>query len=132
MMQHTVKIPLPYTKPPMSANSRFAHWAVRAKQVRNIRQTAAVLALHHRLPKTASHMVVQLTYTPRDKRRRDPSNLMPTQKALIDGLVQDYGLLPDDCQEYVTERMPRIMKPSSEPTKSRLSLELTFIWKGQD
>ena len=132
MNQKTVIIPLPYTKPPMSANSRFSHWAVRAKQVREIRQTAALLARSKRLPKDADHLLVQLTYVPRDKRRRDPSNLMPTQKAIIDGLVQDYGLLPDDCQEYVTERMPRIMKPSSEPAKSRLSLELTFLWKEQD
>ena len=35
------------------------------------------------------------------------SNLMPTQKAIIDELVR-LGLWPDDTPEYVTELMPTI------------------------
>jgi hypothetical protein len=36
-----------------------------------------------------------------DKRRRDPGNWYPTAKALVDGMVTDYGLLPDDDMHHL-------------------------------
>lgn len=129
MRTQTYTIPLPYTRPPISANSRYSHWSQRAKDVKNLRLTACLLARHHKLPKDADHAVIALYYTPRDKRRRDPSNMMPTQKALIDGLVQDYKLLPDDCSEFVTERMPSLQPVDRSQRKSRLTLEIELEWR---
>ena len=61
----------------------------------------------------ADRVEVWIEVVPRDRRRRDPSNWMPTQKAMIDGLV-DYGLVPDDCPPFVTERMPLLLPPDSK------------------
>lgn len=47
----------------------------------------------------AAHAVVTVTWP--DRRRRDAHNVMPTVKALIDGLV-DAGVLPDDDDRHLT------------------------------
>ena len=69
--------------PPASANDRD-HWRVKARKVAEIRYTANVdarLFIHWPLDRIA----VGLTYVPRDKRRRDPDNLVvPLFKALCD------------------------------------------------
>ena len=63
-------------------------------------------------------------YRPRDKRRRDPSNLIATQKPILDGLV-DAGLVPDDTPEYVNELMPKIVPPvKGEPSKCWVEIML--------
>lgn len=109
-------MPLSFSKPPLSANQRFGHWAQRAKIVKAVRQEGMVRARAARLH-PQRHITVRLYYQPRDRRRRDPSNLMPTQKAILDGLV-DAGVVPDDCPPYVTEEMPRIVEPvKGEPGK---------------
>lgn len=69
-----------------------------------------------------------MEYLPRDRRRRDPSNLMPTQKAVVDGLV-DAGVVPDDCPPFVTEWMPTIT-PHKEPlneTDARLRVSIEAV-----
>ena len=58
-------------------------------------------------PMNVGPSTVAICFGVPDKRRRDPSNLMPTQKAIIDELVR-LGLWPDDTPEYVTEHMPTI------------------------
>jgi len=50
---------------------------------------------------------VSIRFSVLDRRRRDPSNLMPTQKAIIDELVR-CGVWPDDNPEWVTEMMPTV------------------------
>lgn len=124
---------LPYALPPLTANQRL-HWAAKARITADVRRTAMLLARAARLPRDCEHVTVALHYTPRDRRRRDPSNLMPTQKALIDGLAAGtrrhpgYGLVPDDTPDYVTETIPTIDPPSREapgPRESRLYLTIT-------
>lgn len=96
---------LPYSRPPLSANQRL-HWAQKARITRQIRRDAFLLAKAAKIP-ACERIIVRMEYLPRDKRRRDPSNLMPTQKAVVDGLI-DAGVVPDDCPPFVTEWMPRI------------------------
>lgn len=100
------KIKLPYNKPQITANSRL-HWAKKAEINRMLRRCALLLARKNQLPKLCQKVQVELHYAPRTRQRRDPSNLMPMQKALLDGLV-DYDLVPDDCPPYVEELMPKV------------------------
>ncbi|WP_244278017.1 hypothetical protein [Gordonia westfalica] len=67
-------------------------------------------------------MDVSLHYTPRDVRRRDADNLVPTLKAACDGLV-DAGLVADDTPDLMTKQMPTI-HPAEKGERGRLWLEL--------
>ena len=108
----------PFRSPPLNANQRM-HWAQRARVTKDVRQKARLVAAAARLPKGVDRVEVWIEVVPRDRRRRDPSNWMPTQKAMIDGLV-DYGLVPDDCPPFVTERMPVLLPP--DPKNPRVVL----------
>jgi len=50
----------------------------------------------------------------RDARRRDPHNLYPTIKAIVDGLT-DAGCWPDDTPEYVTTHEPTFRTVHGQP-----------------
>lgn len=47
-------------------------------------------------------------------RRRDPHNLAPTVKAIVDGLVLA-GVWPDDNERWVSVLDPRFYKPDRNP-----------------
>lgn len=130
MTTHTTyKIELPYRKPPLTANQRFGHWAQKSKIVAEVRRTANILARSHQVG-PHERITVQLFYRPRDRRRRDPSNLMPSQKALLDGLV-DARVVPDDCPPYVTETIPKIMEPvKGEGGKMWLEIRTDYEQRG--
>lgn len=102
----------PWRRPPLNANQRM-HWAPKARLTKEVREKARLVAAAARLPKGLDRVEVWIEVTPRDRRRRDPANWMPTQKAMIDGLV-DYGLVPDDCPPYVLERVPVLLPPDSK------------------
>jgi crossover junction endodeoxyribonuclease RusA len=101
---------LPWTTPPLSANDR-RHWRAQAATVAGVR--GWVRDNHGHLPR-ADHVVVTLTYYPRDRRRRDADNLVPTLKALCDGLV-DAHVVADDTPAYMTKHMPVIAEPDGDP-----------------
>lgn len=104
MTTHTME--LSFRRPPLNANRRM-HWAQRARTVKEIRREACIRAKAARI-KPQSHITVRLHYQPdRAIKRRDPANIWPTQKPLIDGLV-DAGIVPDDNPEFVTEQVPII------------------------
>ena len=115
-----IKISLSFNKPPITANHRH-HWAKKAKITKAIRHEAFIRAKAARLPRV-KHAQIRLFYQPADNRRRDPSNLMPTQKALVDGLV-DAGLVPDDTPEFITEHMPKIL-PTAGRGNAAMWLEI--------
>lgn len=85
----------------LTANDRL-HWATRARLTKQLRQWGyllgregegvACLGLQH------AHVEIEFAYP--DRRRRDRSNLAPTVKALMDGMI-DAGLLPDDSDRYL-------------------------------
>ena len=101
-----------YTKPPLSLNDRM-HWRKKAGITRTIR--AGVADDAGRTVPACSAATVELHYVPRDKRRRDPDNLVvPLFKALCDGIV-DAGIVPDDTPAYMVRSMPVIAAPDGDP-----------------
>ncbi len=107
----TWEIRLPWSVPPASANDRD-HWRVKARKVAAIRDVARAMCLYW---PEVDRIAVGLTYVPRDKRRRDPDNLVvPLFKALCDGIV-DAGIVPDDTPTYMVRSMPVIAAPDGDP-----------------
>lgn len=93
---------LPLTRSKLlSANDKM-HWAARAKLTKQLRQWGYLLGREGegaaRLGLTHARVEVEFAYP--DRRRRDRSNLAPTVKALMDGLI-DAGLLPDDADRFL-------------------------------
>lgn len=109
-------------KPALTANQRM-HWAAKARLVAAVRESFAWRVRADRV-EPQSHVTVQLHYQPQDRRRRDPSNLMPTQKACVDGLV-DAGVVPDDTPKFVTELMPVIHEPDGGRKRMWLTVEVS-------
>ncbi|RCK68292.1 hypothetical protein DT076_16730 [Desertihabitans brevis] len=119
----TWTLPLPWTRPPLSMNDRL-HWRKKRPIVAEIRRVGALLARQQKVPACA-RVEVQLHYRPKDNRRRDASNLCATSKPLIDGLV-DAGVVPDDCEPYLTEVMPRL-HPAEPGQPGALWLTITDL-----
>lgn len=117
MTSNQWRINLPITKP-LSLNDR-THWAKRAEAVRTVRWLAAQAAKREHIP-ALPKVQIELHYTPKDKRRRDPLNLVATLKAVEDGIV-DAGVIPDDTPDYSIPTMPVIDPANSDPTlRSRI------------
>jgi crossover junction endodeoxyribonuclease RusA len=93
-----------YTRPPLTMNQRI-HWRTRAKLTKDIRVATCVLA--RRIP-DLGRCTVALTWYVTDRRVRDADNLVPTLKAMCDGLV-DAGVARDDRPEYMHKLMPEIV-----------------------
>lgn len=104
---------------PISLNQRDNHW-VKAGKVKTVRDAVHVLARQAKIP-PCEKVAVTLIYTPKDRRRRDPLNLVATLKACEDGLV-DAKVVPDDVPKYLESRMPLIDAPDSDPKAQRLVL----------
>lgn len=83
----------------INANHR-RHRIIMAGRVRNWRYAGAVCARQAKLPKlTQARIRAELHFT--DARRRDDHNYFGTIKAIIDGIVGDYGALPDDTAQHL-------------------------------
>lgn len=95
---------LPFTAP-MSLNDRMP-WQVKMGHTKKWRHAACLLAKAAEIP-ACERVRIQLCYTPRDSRRRDPLNLVQSLKAIEDGLV-DAGVIPDDNQLHHESVMPVI------------------------
>jgi hypothetical protein len=93
------EIPRPWL---LTSNQRL-HWrekADRSSRLRLIGLVSGQRYLHKGKPMlTKQHCTVTIDWP--DKRRRDAHNLMPTIKPIIDGLVSDAGLLPDDSDQFL-------------------------------
>ena len=89
-------------KPAWINSNERTHWAVRAEKTRAWRLVAKIAAQNAGLPKGLykAHLTVYVHKT--NNRAYDVHNLYGTAKAAIDGLVTDYGLLPDDSNAYLT------------------------------
>lgn len=85
----------------LTANDK-PHWARRAALTKQLRRWGYLLGREGqgvaRLHLTRARVEFEFTYP--DRRRRDRSNLAPTVKALMDGMI-DAGLLPDDADRYL-------------------------------
>lgn len=118
----TWRIDLPYQLPPLSLNQRL-HYRQKAKLEKAVRTFVAEEACRIGIPEML-HVIVELHYVPRDKRRRDEDNLVATLKPACDGLV-DAGVVDDDTRLYMTKVMPFVDGPDSAELLSRLYLLVT-------
>lgn len=84
----------------INSNER-THWAVRAEKTRAWRLVAKIAAQKAGLPKGLERAHITCTIHKTTNRSYDAGNLSPTAKAIVDGLVSDYGLLPDDSNDHV-------------------------------
>lgn len=80
----------------LTSNQRL-HWAKRAKATKRLRETGRDAAVFL-TPVQRAHITVTVGWP--DRRRRDVTNIQPTIKGLVDGMV-DAGLLPDDSDAHL-------------------------------
>lgn len=81
----------------ITANHR-SHFHAKAEKTRHLRGVGRLAAVDDKRKYERAHLTVSIGWP--DKRRRDAHNLMPTLKALIDGMV-DAGLLSDDDDKHL-------------------------------
>lgn len=114
---------LPFTAP-MSLNDRMI-WPVKAKITKEWVDATLVLTKHAKIPKLGKISVL-LVYEPRDRRVRDPLNLVQSLKAVEDGIVRA-GVVPDDNPLYVESRMPVILEKGPGHASGRFWAVVTEI-----
>lgn len=107
------ELPLGITTP-LSMNDRM-HWRTKHRHKATLRAGAAEAARAVPIP-TLEAFTVELHYAPRDKRRRDPENLIETLKVVVDGLI-DAGVAPDDCPPYYRTTIPVIDPPAGNAAR---------------
>ncbi|MGV0109815.1 hypothetical protein [Arthrobacter sp. CP30] len=84
----------------INLNQRL-HWAKKAKLTRAWRSAAHIRARQAHLVMGLDRVSITMTVTKPTARPYDVHNLMPTAKAVVDGLI-DYGLCADDSNQYMT------------------------------
>ncbi|NYF44666.1 hypothetical protein [Streptosporangium sandarakinum] len=82
----------------LNANGR-GHWRARHQVTKTLRETACWLTRAAKIP-PLEFAEMTAVYEPPDQRRRDPANLYPSWKAVVDGVV-DAGVLPDDDAKHL-------------------------------
>lgn len=115
--------------PPLNANQRL-FWATRNRLTQEVKDAIGWRVRAQKIPRL-DHITVRLQYQPQDRRRRDPSNLMPTQKACVDGLVVA-GVVPDDTPPYVAEEIPVVLRPDGGDRGLWLVVEHTPLMSVED
>lgn len=110
----TWELRLPWATPPITANQRN-HWRKQAALVAEVRGFVyRATSDSGSSPYDVEHVTVGLHYWPRDRRRRDADNLVPTLKAACDGLV-DADVVEDDTPAFMAKLMPEIHAPDGDP-----------------
>lgn len=94
-----------YTKPPLTANQRL-HWGTRANLTSALRDETRLRAKAACIP-ALGRCDVSLIWAVTTKHRRDADNVVPTLKAMCDGLV-DAGVVTDDTPDLMVKHMPVI------------------------
>lgn len=73
---------------------------------------------------------MELHYQPRDKRRRDADNIVPTLKPLCDALAKGtvkhpgYGIVEDDTPDQMIKKMP-VIHPAVKGEPPRMWMTIT-------
>lgn len=84
----------------LNAN-RNNHWGDKAPAVRTWREAARKEATRANIPTNLAAVTIDCYIYKNNKNHYDPANLAPTFKAIVDGLVENYGILPNDSYEYL-------------------------------
>jgi len=108
-----------YTSPPLTANQRM-HWRKKAEITKTVRAVTALKAA--RIPALGKCRVT-LTWVVTTKRRRDADNIVPTLKAMCDGLV-DAGIVADDTPDLMEKVMPVIVYEKGGTARMELRVEM--------
>lgn len=108
----------------LNANDRL-HWAAEARIKKDLRTLGYVLALKAKIPHLGRAQIV-CVYQPPDRRDRDPANWHPSVKALVDGMVSDAKILPDDSSRYLSGPLVEI---GEVYPKGRLVLHITEVFQ---
>lgn len=82
----------------LNANDR-PHWGTKAAITANLRAMARREAQDQKLSSDYADLVINVGWP--DRRNRDRENISPTVKALVDGIVGDAGLLPNDSDKHI-------------------------------
>lgn len=77
------------------------HWAPKADLTKAWRKAAARAARDQLMPKRWGRVAIECHVVKATARKYDAHNLLPTGKAIVDGLV-DYQVVIDDSNEFVT------------------------------
>lgn len=112
---------LPYERPPLNANQRL-HWAKKAALTKQVRAASFWAAKDAGIP-TCDRVRVTLTWFVRTTTRRDSDNVVPTLKALCDGLV-DAGVVDDDTPVWMEKVMPVITYRPGQAASMRMLIEV--------
>lgn len=120
--QNGVTIPLDWPAELLSANDRYHHMKV-AKIVKAWRTHAYTKAVQLELEMTYMRARIVVHYRFPTNHRREVSNLQPTSKAIVDGLV-DAGLIPDDDDKHVIGPDNRREYPNGTP---RVTVTITGV-----
>ena len=86
--------------PMLNLNQRL-HWAKKAQLTKHWRRLALTHAMAADLPLNLNRVHIIAHVVKPTNRQYDVHNLMPTLKACVDGLVTDYGLLPEDTNKHL-------------------------------
>ena len=119
---HVATIFFPYPSPPITANQRL-HWRAKARLTKEVRTLAA-----HRASGVypMGKCRVTLTWIVTTSHRRDADNVVPTLKAMCDGLV-DAGVVTDDTPDLMEKLMPVIVKVPKDQGPARMELRVERI-----
>lgn len=106
-----------------SSNDR-PHWRAQRRMTRELRELAAWTARAQRAPRfERAHVIAHVSYP--TNTTADPANVVGTVvKALVDGLVQDAHLLPDDDDTHLVGPDPRRAPKTGAPGLWRVRLEV--------
>lgn len=111
-----------YTKPPLSLNQR-QEWYVKSKLTRMLRDATRIKSRD--IP-PLGRCRVTLTWFVVTKHRRDVDNIIPTLKAICDGLV-DGDVVEDDTPEFMEKLMPQIVQIPASAGPARFELRIEKI-----
>ena len=106
-----------WSKAPLSLNYRF-HYLKEAKITRELRELMRVQAY---LIEPVERCEVELVWIVADRRRRDEENVVPTLKALCDGLV-DAGVVQDDTPIFMRKLMPVVRYVKGEKARFEFTI----------
>jgi crossover junction endodeoxyribonuclease RusA len=107
---------LDWKSPPLTENQRWGHWSEKGRVVKDVRLTGKLLVA--RMPPTQK-VEVTLVWFVNTRARRDEDNVVPTLKALCDGIV-DAGIVEDDTPAFMAKNMPVIIYEKHTPPHMEL------------
>ncbi len=100
-MAETYRVAIPAPTTWMNANQRSAHWSARSGPTKAWRAAAGLYAKRAKVPALGKAAITAVVHRADRRMDADAHNRYPTVKAAVDGLV-DAGVLPDDCDRYLT------------------------------